>query len=157
MLRATALFLSILTILPGAVQAQGGGAADGPRHSAFQTLKDSQWVRLTSPGLGRRQGRLIERSPTDLVVSSPVQPLRVPATTIDTLWTRGTSVKTGAIVGALLGGALGAGLGVLCGETQDDCNTTGAVALFGGVGLGGGGVLGALVGLGIPRWQRRYP
>lgn len=66
-------------------------------------------------------------------------------------------MKTGAIAGALIGGALGAGVGVLCGETLSDCNTGEAVLLFGGVGLGGGGLLGALLGLGIPRWQRQNP
>lgn len=152
-----ALGLWILTALPGGSQAQGPIRADGPRQSGFQTLKDSQWVRLTSPGLGRRQGQLLERSATEVVLSSRPQPLRIPATSIDTLWTRGTSVKTGAIAGALIGGALGAGVGVLCGETLSDCNTGEAVLLFGGVGLGGGGLLGALFGLGIPRWQRQYP
>lgn len=152
-----ALILCTLTAHPGASQAQGLVEADGPRQSHFQTLKDSQWVRVTGPGLGRQQGQLLERSPSELVLSSPGQPLRIPATTIDTLWTRGTSVKTGAIAGALIGGALGAGLGVLCGEMGEDCHTGEAIALFGGLGLGGGGLLGALFGLGIPRWHRQYP
>lgn len=152
-----ALILWTLTALPQASQAQGPGGADGPRQFHFQTLKDSQWVRVTSPGVGRHQGQILESSPTELVLSSLRQPLRLPATTIDTLWTRGTSVKTGAIAGALVGGALGVGLGVLCGEELSDCNTGEAVALFGGIGLGGGGLLGALLGLAIPSWHRQHP
>ena len=107
-------------------------------------------MRFTSPGFGRQQGQLLERSPTELVLSAPGQPLRVPASTIDTLWTRGTSVKTGAKAGALIGVALGAGLGMAH-------NTVEAMALGGGIGLGGGGLLGALIGLNIPRWHRQYP
>jgi hypothetical protein len=151
------LILWTLTALPEASHAQSPGDADGPRQVRFQSLKDSQWVRVTSPGLGRHQGQILERSPTELVLSSPRQPLRLPATTIDTLWTRGTAVKTGAIAGALIGGALGVGLGVLCGEQVEDCHTGEAVALFGGIGLGGGGLLGALFGLAIPRWHRQHP
>jgi hypothetical protein len=138
-----ALVVCILTALPAGSQAQGTGAALGPRQPAFQALEDSQWVRLSSPTLGRRQG--LERSSNELVLSSQSQPLRVPATTIDTLWRRGTSIKTGAIAGALIGGALGVGLGVACGELGEDCNTGEAIALFGGLGMGGGGILGALV------------
>lgn len=148
-----ALVLCVLTTLPGFSQAQ---LAAG-RPPSFESLTDSQWVRLSSPGTGRQQGRILEHSPAELVVSSQGQALRVPATAIDTLWTRSTSVKTGAIAGALIGVAMGLGLGVLCGESVSDCNTGEAMVLFGGVGLGGGGILGALFGLGIPRWKRQYP
>lgn len=152
-----ALGLCILTALPGAGQAQDPDVAAGPRETRFHSLKDNQWVRFSALGLGRRQGQILERSPTELTLSTKREPLRVPATTIDTLWTRGNSAKTGAIAGALIGGALGVGLGVVCGETMDDCNTGEAMLLFGGVGTGGGGLLGALFGSGIPRWHRQYP
>ena len=146
-----ALILWILTALPGTGQAQGAVPTAGLRQTELQTLKDSQWVRFTSPVFGRQQEQLLERGPTELVLSSPGRPLRVPATTIDTLWTRGTSVKTGAMTGTLIGVALGAGLGMAA------HNTTEAMALAGGAGLGGGGLLGALIGLNIPRWHRQYP
>ena len=153
-----ALILWTLTGFPPVGQAQNAGEAGGPRQFRFETLKDSQWVRVTSPGYGREQGQILEHNPTELVLSSDQrQPLRLRTTSIDTLWTRGTSVETGAIAGALIGGALGVGLGLLCGEAGDDCNTGEAVALFGGVGLGGGALLGTLVGLVVPRWKRQYP
>ncbi len=98
------LSLWILPALAATGQAQEPVSVGGPRQSAFESLRDSQWVRLASPGLGRRQGRVLERSPTELVLSPEPQPMRVGATSIDTLWTRGTSVKTGAIAGALIGG-----------------------------------------------------
>lgn len=53
--------LCLLTALPGEGAAQAQPAAAGPRQAAFPTLNDSQWVRLASPELGRRQGRLLER------------------------------------------------------------------------------------------------
>ena len=71
------------------------------RQTAFESLADSQWIRLAVPDVGRHEGRLLERSSEHLVLSAEPEPLRVPATTIDTLWTRGTAVKTGAIVGAV--------------------------------------------------------
>ena len=77
------------------------------RQIAFESLADSEWVRLAVPDVGRHEGRLLERSSDSVVLSAEAGPLRVPATTIDTLWTRGTAVKTGAIVGALTGLALG--------------------------------------------------
>ena len=149
--------LWLLSAMPLASQTPGPVAIEGPRQAVFETLKDSQWVRLSGPGIGRQEGRLLERGPSKVVLSPGPQPIRVATTSIDTLWTRGTSVKTGAIAGALFGAALGVGVGVLCGEHGDDCNTGGAVALFGGVGLAGGGLLGTLFGLAIPKWHRRYP
>jgi hypothetical protein len=114
----------------GSGQAPATGAM---RQSAFETLKDSQWVQMASSELGRREGRLLQRSPTELILSPEPQPLRIPATTIDTLWTRGHSAKTGAIVGAAFF----------------------AVSLGGGTLAGG--LVGMLIGTTLPRWNRRFP
>ena len=59
----------------------------------------------------RQQGQLLQRGPYHVVLSAEPKPLRVAATTIDTLWTRGNSGKTGAIVGAVVLGTLGAVVG----------------------------------------------
>ena len=151
--------LLIVAALPVASPAQAPGGTDGPRQAAFQTLQDSQWVRLAEPGLGRQQGRLLERSSTELVLSPRDRPIRVPAVSIDTLWTRKSSVKQGAIVGGVLGVLTGAGMGLLLSGMSDDQDfSTGQLVLgMGGIGAAGGGLLGALVGLAIPRWHRRYP
>jgi hypothetical protein len=127
------------------------------QQTAFESLADSQWVRLAVLGVGRQEGRLLERTSDQVVLSAEPQPLRVPATTIDTLWTRGSAVKTGAIVGALTGLALGVGVGLLASETGEDISRTDAALILGGLGLGGGAILGTLTGLATPKWHRRYP
>jgi len=129
------------------------------RQTAFESLADSQWVRLAVPDVGRHEGRLLERSSELVVLSAEPEPLRVPATTVDTLWTRGNAAKTGAIVGAVILGTLGTALGAWAGaeSTEHDFQTGEAMLLSGAVGLFGGAVLGGLTGLAIPKWHRRYP
>ena len=152
-----AITFGLLATATSSGGAQGPPEPSGRAQPAFATLADSQWVRVSGTGLERREGRLVGRSASEIVLSAQPQPLRVRGTTVDSLWTRGTSFKTGALVGALLGAALGTGLGVACGETTDDCNTASAVVLFGGLGLGGGGLLGGLIGASQSKWHRRYP
>jgi hypothetical protein len=132
---------------------------DTARQNAFESLADSQWVRLAVPDVGRREGQLLERSAELVVLSAETEPLRVPATTIDTLWTRGNAGKTGAIVGAVILGTLGAALGaVACPAMEENCPGTAVnMLLVGGVGLAGGAVLGGVTGVAIPKWHRRYP
>lgn len=114
-------------------------------------------VRLSSSALGRRQGGLLGRGATDIVLSPEPQPIRVPATSIDTLWTRGSSSKTGAIVG----GVLLAGFGVLVvtsiNQGESDYETGKAAGVLGLGGAVTGGLLGALIGSAIPKWSRRFP
>ena len=132
------------------------------RQTAFESLADSQWVRLTVPHVaGRYEGRLLQRGPDHLVLSAEPEPLRIAATTIDTLWTRGNAGVTGAIVGGLVLGTLGAaawgrvGRGVR--STEPDVDKGEAMLIGGGVGLAGGALLGGLIGLAIPKWHRQYP
>jgi hypothetical protein len=126
------------------------------RQAALQALSDSQWIRLTSASFGRREGQLLAHSATELVLALEPEPLRIPATRIDTLWAKGTASKSGAIVGGLLG----AGVGVLVAtQAVEKGETPGAdwVLAIGGGGAVSGGLLGALIGSAFPRWQRRYP
>lgn len=126
------------------------------QQTAFESLADSQWVRLAVPDVGRHEGRLLERNSDQLVLSAEPQPLKVPATMIDTLWTRGNAVKTGAIVGALTGLALGVATG-LTDPGGEEISKGDAVLILGGIGLGGGALVGSLIGVAIPKWHRKYP
>jgi hypothetical protein len=158
MIRATlAACLFILTALGAASAHAQGPLADEARQVAFQSLADSQWVRLAGLGTGRFEGRLLDRGPAELVLSSESQPIRVPATSVDTVWTRGTSVKTGALVGALLGVGLGVALAVAACGQEHDCSERDGALILGAMGLGGGALVGAGVGLALPKWHRRYP
>ena len=157
-LAITALCGLLILPGPGTAQTQGGPRLDNDRQEVFESLEDSQWVRLAGPGLSRREGRVLEVSPTELVLSPEPQPLRVPATSIDTLWVRKHSAVRGGIIGGLLLGAVGAIVGASIGEEGgDDYNPGFGALVLGGGGLVGGGLLGALVGSGIPRWHRRHP
>ena len=151
------IFTVILLILV-ATPTQGSGQAPGSsavRQSVFETLNDSQWVRLVSSELGLRQGRLLQRSPTELILSPEPQPIRIPSATIDTLWTRGYSTKAGAIVGALLGAGIGVLAATSLGESDTDRTALWAVSLGGGTVAGG--LVGMLIGAALPRWNRRFP
>lgn len=149
----------LLSVLPAVGWAQDATVLGGPRASGFHALQDSQWVRFSGTGVSRHQGKILEQNGSELVVSADRQPLRVQATSIDTLWTRGNSAKQGAIAGGITGAVAGVALGLLYGANSTEHDfTTGQAALFlGGVGAAGGGLIGTLFGLAIPRWKRSYP
>jgi hypothetical protein len=154
---AAALF--VIAVLPAAGWAQYAAVIGGPRAPDFRALQDSQWVRFTGSGVSRRQGMILEHDGLELVVSAEREPLRIQATSIDTLWTRGNSAKQGAIIGSIAGALAGVALGLQYGATttEHDFSTGQAVLLLGGIGAAGGGLLGTLFGLGLPRWTRRFP
>ena len=157
-LATTALCGSLILPTLGSAQTSAGPRLDHERQEAIQSLKDSQWVRLAGTGLGRQDGRVIDVTATEIVLSPEPQPIRVPATSVDTVWTRGHSALQGGLVGGLLLGAVGAVVGATAGDpTGDDYNPGFWALVLGGGGLVGGGALGAVVGLGIPRWHRQYP
>jgi len=157
--RRFAAALSLISIFPlvgGAQQAAGPG---GPRASGFHTLQDSQWVRFSGPGVVRHQGRILDQQGPELVVSREHGVLRIQATSIDTLWTRGHSAKQGAIIGGIAGALAGVALALHYGATttEHDFSTGQAALLAGGIGAAGGGLIGTLFGLSLPRWKRRFP
>ena len=127
------------------------------RQTAFESLADSQWVRLAVPDAGRHEGRLLQRSPDHLVLSAEPEPLRVAATTIDTLWVKRGSAGRGAGIGALLGLVGGSIAGAkACADCQD---TPPSASVAGGALIGA--AIGALAGAGIgaasKHWVRQYP
>jgi hypothetical protein len=146
--------LSLLIVFPALAVAQTPQPIPA-QPSMFEVLSDSQWIRVSRTGHARREARLLEHSAIEIVLDLD-RPLRIPITSIDTLWDRRTASKTGALVGGLLG----AGIGVLVatqavekGETPP-ADWIGLIAIGG---TGGGGLLGALVGRAFPKWHRLYP
>jgi hypothetical protein len=150
-LLAVAAALTIL-VLPTAAAAQSGPVLP----PVIESLRDSQWVRLATSDLGRRQGRLLEPGASDLVLATGGEPLRVPATSVDTLWTKGTSWKQGAVVGAILGLGLGVAAAA-AGFGEEDVDQTALWVGCMGIGTAGGALVGTIFGAAIPRWKRRYP
>lgn len=150
-LLAVAASLAIL-VLPASAAAQTGPARPPP----IESLRDSQWVRLATSDLRRRQGRLLQPGASELVLAADGEPLRIPATSVDTLWTKGTSWKQGAVVGAILGLGLGVAAAA-AGFGEEDVDQTELWVACMGIGTAGGAVVGTIFGAAIPRWKRRYP
>lgn len=159
--RRTQFFTALLSAaLAGTLFSSTAAQQITTPQAAFESLADSQWIRVKVPHVaGRYEGRLLQRGPDHLVLSADPEPLRIAATTIDTLWTRGNAGITGAIVGGLVLGTLGAALGAAAaGESTEEDVTTGEGMLFvGGIGLAGGAILGGLIGLATHKWHRQYP
>jgi len=123
--------------------------------SMFEVLSDSQWVRVSSTGHARREAMLLEHSAAEIVLDLESRPLRIPASSIDTLWERRTASKTGAWVG----GIVGAGVGILVATQAVEKGETPPADYIGLLAVGGalgGGLLGALVGHAFPKWHRLY-
>jgi hypothetical protein len=132
------------------------------REAVIQTLRDSQWVRLVSPALARREGQLLVVNSSELVLARHAQPLRVPAADIDSLWVRGRATKTGALLGGLVGAVAGVGAGLFISQvicSTQDCGVDDAAPVLGlgAGGLAGGALVGALIGSAVPKWRLRFP
>jgi hypothetical protein len=149
-----ALGVWLLAALPSPGSAQDYDSRP-VRQPVFEQLTDREWVRLAGPEIGRRQGRVTGHSLTELVLAGEAEPLRVPATEVDTLWTRGRSTVAGLVVGALVFGALGVAAGTSLGE--ENAGSAGNVIGMGGAGALAGALVGAAIGTAIPRWRRRFP
>jgi hypothetical protein len=146
--------LSLLILFPALAMAQTPQPIPA-QPSMFEVLSDSQWLRVSRTGHARREARLLEHSATEIVLDLEPRPLRIPATSIDTLWERRTASKTGALVGGLLG----AGIGVLVATQaveKGETPSAGYVGVFAIGGAVGGGLLGALLGRAFPKWYRLY-
>ena len=142
----------IILVVPDYAVAQTGPV----RQPVIESLPDSQWVRLATSELGRRQGRLLEPGATELVLATNGEPLRIPATSVDTLWTKGTSWKQGALVGAILGLSLGVAAAA-SGVGEEDVGPTAVWLGCMSIGTAGGTLVGTIAGATIPRWTRRFP
>ena len=154
-LGALVLLIALLSPVRATAQTPQTPPAVPAQPPLFELLDDDQWIRVSSSSQARREARLLEHTPTELLLDLEPRPLRIPLARVDTLWERRTSSKTGA----LIGGLLGAGIGVLFAtQAVEEGETAGAgwIGLIGIGGASGGGLLGALFGHTIPRWHRVY-
>jgi len=126
------------------------------RAPAFETLTDSQWIRVFTRAHGSREAPLLAHSASELVLDARPAPLRLDAASIDSLWERRTASGRGALIGGLVGGVVGV---LIATQAVEEGETAPAdyVGLLGVGGAVGGGLLGALIGRAVPRWHRVYP
>lgn len=148
------LAIVLLATLPALGNAQ---APPNPpvQHPGFEQLADNQWIRLAGPEIGRRQGRVSGHTSTELLLTTEAEPLRLAATSVDTIWTRGRHTVAGLVAGALVFGALGAGAGTALGE--ENAGTGRNIIGMAAVGALSGALFGAVIGTAIPRWHRSFP
>jgi hypothetical protein len=160
-------FMATLILLVLAATA-GGAAAQAPTPAAvsahqatIRALRDSQWVRLVTPTFARQEGRLLSHEHDALMLDRGADSLlHIPAMDVDSLWVRGTSWQTGAVIGSVLGTAGGVLLGALATDycENEGCAVgPGAWVILGGGGLVSGGLIGGLIGTAFPKWHSRWP
>lgn len=164
--RSTPIFaavLSALALLCGqalAGQEPGAEEVDPGPASVLERLEAGQRLRVELAEGRREEGRL-RRFVGDSLTIDDGAAVTVSVGGVADLWTRGHSVTTGALIGGgvglVLGAVAGAWLGdFACAEGGENCTFEAALAV-GGIGAVGGAGLGALTGLAIPRWERRWP
>jgi hypothetical protein len=131
-------------------------------HAALRGVRPGDRVRLLLHGDRRLEGTVRSLEGARLLLEVGGSGDAVPLTAIESVWKRGHAAGTGALVGGAIGLVAGAVYGALlgdfaCSETPDNNCALGAGALLGLVGGAGGAGVGALVGLAIPVWHRRWP
>jgi len=122
-----------------------GSAASLSAQTALDTVlsrvRPGQMIRVSIRDQGRVEARFGSRD--------------IAATSIDSLWVRGRSTATGAIVGGLTLAAIS--FAIVSGACSPGADCSGVeVPAAAAVGLGGGALLGALIGSTIPTWKLRY-
>src|SRR5688500_14557025 len=97
--------LAVLIAFPALAMAQTSRPIpeQGPM---FEVLRGGRWVRGAGTAYARREARVLDHGATEIVLHLE-RPLRIPVTSVDTLWNRRTASKTGALVGGLLGASIG--------------------------------------------------
>ncbi len=142
--------------LPVSASAQEAAAK---RDSAVAKLNTGQQIRISGEAMNRLVGKAGVAVNDTLDFAEDDMVRRIPIPAIDTLWVRGGSAKTGAIIGGAAVGVLGvaayAATASLC---ESDCGSDG-VAVVGSflVGATVGAVLGGFVGARVQSWKRKYP
>lgn len=145
----------------GVAAGQDSAAVQKNRQAAIQALHFGRRIRVATPS-GEFQGTFTGADAGRLWITRESAVTAVGLADIDGLWVRGRATKTGALVGTLAGAAIGVAVGLFIGEVvcnSPDCqaNTAQVVVVLGLGGGGAGGLVGTIIGLGIPRWHQRFP
>jgi hypothetical protein len=133
--------------------------ASAKRDSAVTRLETGQQIRISGEAMSRLIGKAGVASGDTLDFAQDDAVRRIPIQAIDTLWVRGGSSTTGAIIGASIGVLFGMGRSAVSqaqgeGKSTDSFGKTMAGAFLGAFVMGG---IGALVGGAVPSWHRTFP
>lgn len=130
--------------------------------AALARLTPRNTIRIRQVGAGRLEGQFARASGTVLALAGTPAPVEYPLARLDSLWVRGNSAKTGAVIGGFTGAIAGGVYGYMANEVGckdegvgDPCPE--AIPLLGLAGAATGALVGALIGSAIPRWHRRVP
>ena len=141
-------------------------SAQRPTVDVSTRLQSHQHVRLRLRDGSSVAGQVDPQHPNaaSLILRAPTR--QVPYELIDSVWVRGTAVRRGAMIGGTLLGAAGfvrfahlcfQGSGCLTTESQ---NTTAAkwraVSVMTLASVGAGTLVGAIIGVLVPRWELSY-
>lgn len=158
---AAVVGLSLCFLVPLEAQDDPADTSRAELEAVLRRLETGERLRIQLLSGRTRNGRLAEVTPNGVTMGNDGR-RAVSTHEIERLWTRGNHAGIGALVGGgsglLAGAVFGAQLGdFACADIpSEDCSLELALAL-GGIGAAGGAGLGALVGLLIPRWDRRWP
>lgn len=152
--------LAPLALSATAVSAQPATTRPEGVRAALEDFSAGDPIRVSFARQSRLQGRLMALGADSLEISVEGVPAGVPLDAIEGVWARGNAVGRGALIGGVAGVVLGATYGLLIGEiacAETSCTRL-EVGAVGGLIVGAAGAgAGALAGLAIPVWHRRYP
>jgi hypothetical protein len=160
MIRSPALIL-VLSLLYGLPPSATAQERAEPTLHTFARIDTLDAIRLSIAG-SRVEGRFRGANESGLLLQLDSETRSLQFSAVDTLWIRGRSAGTGALVGAAI---LGLGTSILFGWANHalcdaaECGGEFAEGFRVGalVGVPAGALLGAAIGLLVPKWHRRYP
>ena len=109
------------------------------------------------------EGVVVRVLPDTMIISPKTGPRAIPIAQMDSLWIRGTNIRSGTIIGAAVGAVAGMAFAIVAARGScdygQDCTDGYFVAIpIGAVLLGLPGALaGSLVGSLTPKWVLRFP
>ena len=109
------------------------------------------------------EGVVLRVRPDTLLLSPATGPRAIPMSQMDSMWVRGTHVRSGTIVGAAVGAAAGIALGVVVARGNCDAGQDCTDGYFILLPLGAavlslpGALAGSLIGSLTPKWQLQFP